>query len=235
MKIISKLKDYYDWCISKRGVDSLVVYNRFGDTWVPNYHYDPNFARERFRHARFFIAGMVYDLVVDPKEKKILWGQDAFDAFALESLETISVNISEAIAVNDDDVKLFLTRPVTYNRFREICSSAYVLRHCIPACWTDNLVYRENPNEYFSCPVIMTDTPRTNNRLFMDVKLSDWNFGGIVDAETMFDNIYNWLLQRMEKTIVNNQTDKEKIVSYGFDLKSSFRVDGEKKGRKKNR
>jgi hypothetical protein len=84
----------------------------------------------------------------------------------------------------------------------------------------------------------MTDTPSANNRLYMNVKLSDWNFGAIVDPEKMFDIIYNWLLQRQDKTIVDNRTDKEKIVSHGFDLKSSFRLGadgncGEKVGRPK--
>jgi hypothetical protein len=221
MKIISNFKDYYDWCVSSRGVDPKVVYNRNSEPRLPDYSYNRWFPRERFNCVRFFIAGSVYDLLIDPKEKKVLCGQDALNALAIESIEKIYI-APEAIGFKNDGCwELFLTEPVPYNTFRGIYNNFNAIR---PSYWSKGLPFKSNPNEHFDCPVIMTDTPSANNRLYMNVKLSDWNFGAIVDPEKMFDIVYNWLLQRQDKTIVDNRTDKEKIVSHGFDLKSSFRL-----------
>jgi hypothetical protein len=54
--------------------------------------------------------------------------------------------------------------------------------------------------------------------------LSDFKFGKYLAAEEIYKEIYtfiSWLKDHPE--IPNNQTDKEKILTHGFDLKDSFR------------
>lgn len=52
-------------------------------------------------------------------------------------------------------------------------------------------------------------------------KLSEFNFGSIISAEEIWDQIYNWQCQVPEHK--SNQTNSDKIVSHGFDLRESFR------------
>lgn len=54
--------------------------------------------------------------------------------------------------------------------------------------------------------------------------LSNFKIPSIIDANTMYENIYNflgWLKDNPQPP--NNQTDKDKIVAHGFDCKNSFR------------
>jgi hypothetical protein len=68
-------------------------------------------------------------------------------------------------------------------------------------------------NEKMKCPVVVGD--------IINPKLADFNFAKIFSPEDAFITISNWLSR--EKEIINLQTDKEKVVSHGFDLKKSFR------------
>ena len=54
--------------------------------------------------------------------------------------------------------------------------------------------------------------------------LADFGFGGQIEAHKMYEKIYaflGWLKDNPAPP--DNQTDKEKIVSHGFDKKTSFR------------
>lgn len=51
--------------------------------------------------------------------------------------------------------------------------------------------------------------------------LKQYDFHNVYSAEEIWIHISNWLSR--SKNIPNNQTNKEKIVSAGFDLKTSFR------------
>jgi hypothetical protein len=39
----------------------------------------------------------------------------------------------------------------------------------------------------------------------------------------VWEDVYNYIRSKKEKIIIDNRTDKEKIISAGFDVKSSFR------------
>jgi hypothetical protein len=54
--------------------------------------------------------------------------------------------------------------------------------------------------------------------------LAEWNFPKMIPADEMYNKIYTWLCWSIDNPpIPNNQTDKEKVVSHGFDVKKSFR------------
>lgn len=54
-----------------------------------------------------------------------------------------------------------------------------------------------------------------------EIRLSDFGIQKIITAEEMWLRINNFLLR--EKKLPDNQTNREKILSAGFDLKTSFR------------
>lgn len=73
---------------------------------------------------------------------------------------------------------------------------------------------------YIKCPIV-----KFYGRDIYDFlefpKLEDFNFGSIIPAEEIWNLIYNWASQVPDHE--NNQTNSDKIVSHGFDLKESFR------------
>lgn len=78
-------------------------------------------------------------------------------------------------------------------------------------------------NEKYNCPIIYSRLNCTNSEEYMTNYpiLKDLNFHKVYTAEQVFLMLSEWIAR--EKPIINNQTDKEKIVSAGFDLKTSFR------------
>jgi hypothetical protein len=54
--------------------------------------------------------------------------------------------------------------------------------------------------------------------------LAEWNFPKMISADDMYHKIYTWLCWIIDNPpIPNNQSDKEKIISHGYDPKTSFR------------
>lgn len=51
--------------------------------------------------------------------------------------------------------------------------------------------------------------------------LKDYNIASVMDADTIYCLLIDFLSK--DRTVINPLTDKQKIVSNGFDLKSSFR------------
>lgn len=228
MKIISKFQDYYDYCVSRRGIDPHVVYDRRnGTTRAPIFsrHYLHSYSG-RIDHVRFYIAGMVYDILLDNHAGRILHGQEAFEFISQDKDSKIQAVVSEMVVYKWYSIggNTLLIQPVTFERFKEIYNNPALIKLKSIKSNDDFIPHDTDPNDYFDAPVVFTESPRSNYNFKTDAQLKAWGFASIVPAEQMFDLIYNWLLQRKEKTIQkNNQTDKEKIVSHGFDLKTSFR------------
>jgi hypothetical protein len=51
--------------------------------------------------------------------------------------------------------------------------------------------------------------------------LKDYQFHKVYDAQTLWNMIYDWMSK--DKQIIDKRTNKEKILSNGFDYKESFR------------
>ena len=93
----------------------------------------------------------------------------------------------------------------------------------------DKVYEPEGPNFILDCPILI----RTGNGRFIRDKreyegqydafplLKDYNVQSVFTPEEIWLLLVDWL--SVEKPVVNNLTNKEKIVTHGFDLKSSFR------------
>lgn len=80
-----------------------------------------------------------------------------------------------------------------------------------------------NLNEKYRTPVVIQAVGWRANYPHIPV-LADYGFASIIPPEKMYMTIYNylgWLKDNPEPP--NNQTDKQKVVAHGFDLKKSFR------------
>lgn len=79
-------------------------------------------------------------------------------------------------------------------------------------------------NEKEKCPIVLIGNPHKsrcdyNGRLYP--KLSDMEFARIMDADTIFKLLAQYLSPK--DITPQPMTDKEKIVSHGYDIKRSFR------------
>lgn len=202
MKLISNFKDYYDYLIgSKYGIDPLVVYERICST--------------EGKDSQWHKSGINRPLFLDFPDRYESWiiqfcgvtyyghhynKQFYYGESAKEHIPYHVDNTTRGVCKDEHPNGAEL-----YNQFG---FKLYGKR-------TD---YNEREN----CPVVLIQGGGIKN-----VKLSDYGFGRIVPPEEAFLKITDFLSR--EKEIINNQTDKEKIVSHGFDTKTSFRKEKKKR------
>lgn len=102
---------------------------------------------------------------------------------------------------------VFLCR-VTYLHSTEGISNLddIIITADIPACLTDQVTDNWIFRVFAKNPI-----------------LKNSGINKIVPAEDMWQNIYNFLLNQTGQNIQDNRTDVQKLESFGFDKKSSFR------------
>lgn len=84
-------------------------------------------------------------------------------------------------------------------------------------CNKNSDAYKPNINVQYNCPVILT----YSYEVVKNPKLSMFDFGKYLSPELIYQLLYDWCSTNFIPE--DTRTDKEKIVSNGFDLKSSFR------------
>lgn len=212
MNIISKFKDYYDYLSGIWGVDPLLTYVRQGEM-KPDLLSD--YAKIRIYIGGILIEGFYYkgnfyygenlnqfSKPIPPymTHKQGYTYQKLVEEYGLPELNTSNlVWISPAYL---KDVKY--TRPL-----------ADIIIHKTPIVDPLNINNEEN------CPVIV----KVNKNIFRNCSLKDLNISSILDAETVYHLISDWLsLQRTKKEDRDDsRTNEQKIESFGFDKKTSFR------------
>lgn len=90
-------------------------------------------------------------------------------------------------------------------------NSIYVLKK-------PELVEQNSPNEMLSCPILLWVN---SNKYKKFPILKELNLVKLLPAHDIWIMLSDWIGK--DRGIINKQTDKEKIISNGFDLKKSFR------------
>lgn len=198
MKIISKFKDYYDYLQGVNGIDTLVVLDRTEFSTKP-------FEPAENTIVRFFICG--YQVEGLYKNGKFLFGKEIEEFTCDEKFYTY-----------DDDQE---------NYYYLKGKSKY---------YYDSKVLREpkllskSPNDILNCPILIqdvfgkckiTDSYNSTIKYSKFPILREYDLAKVFPPDKIWLLLYNWLSK--EVIIEDKQTDKEKIVSKGFDLKHSFR------------
>lgn len=204
MKIISKFKDYYDYLTGIYGIDEKVVYVRqmttsggkpelihFSST---NDCYWPNFGKFEVKLSVLYVLGVKY--VFCEYKGKIYYG---------EEIESI---------LDKKDIYNISELKTTYKNAVFGISEFWRSTPAIHLSKTDL-------NDKYNCPIIIGPLYDSPDQRYLNPRLSDYEFGRIIDPTTMYYNLSTFLAR--EKVIEDKMSDKEKIVSHGFDLKTSFR------------
>lgn len=206
MKIISKFKDYYDYMAGIWGIDEKIIYNR--QPFTLNYkgeklpasppRIEYPILNDRYHptyvYLKYFaVCGVAYVFV--PFDNKIYYGTEIKELFDNHSIKNI------------EDLKYNYSNYVEYNGIS----------------WRgeDSTIHNKPTklNDIHNCPIIQADIDGNVN--YLNPKLSEFDFGRIIDPQTLYLGLSNWLSR--ETPIINNMSNKEKILSHGFDLKTSFR------------
>ncbi len=75
-------------------------------------------------------------------------------------------------------------------------------------------------NSKLDCPIVVESIWGVTTFCNYPI-LKDFNFHKVMDSHTIWIKLSEWLGK--EKLVLNNQSNQEKIVSHGFDTKTSFR------------
>lgn len=206
MKILGNIKDYYDYLQGTYGIDPKVVYERIcmtlvGDKWVKQGIYKPEYLNPPADPSPYYekpSSVYFYVLAICGKLYCVFIHNRKFyfpdHTDALEKLESRVDKVS---------------RQYMRNRYSD---SALHLR-------------KTDVNEKENCPVCLIDTNSYHRgalgAMVKNVRLSDFGIGQIISPNDMYIMISNFLSR--EKVVIDNRTDVQKIVSKGFDKKTSFR------------
>lgn len=203
MKLISNFKDYYDYLIgAKFGIDPKVVYERVCST--------------EGKDSEWHKSGIYRPLFLDFPDKYESWMIQfcgmSYYGHHYQGKYYYGQNAEEQLPYHIDGTT------------RDTCRDARPNDAPIFNKWGMKLY--ENPidhNQRTNCPIVLIQ----GASVIKNVKLSDFGFASIIPPEEAFLKLTDYLSR--EKEIVNNQTDKEKIISHGFDTKISFRKEKKKR------
>lgn len=190
MKIISKIKDYYDYLQGIYGIDEKLVLDRTTYTHTIKYN---DYDTIRIYLCDIQIEGMYYG-------GEFLYGDE---------LKKYSLSTNECVTNQYSHYTISPRNSITYN---------VILKQ------PQKII--NSPNDIENCPILISRFYSRNNYgkdicLNKYPILKDYNLNKVFTPEQVFLMLSEWLGK--EKIIENNQTDKEKILSAGFDLKTSFR------------
>jgi len=203
MKIISKYKDVYDYLTGIYGEDPLLILDRR--------EFDINrISASQFYNTKIqlFIGGYVIDGVIPKSIPKFVFG-DAIDLISLPetSKYTLLYLRDETKNVDISDIRKIDTGP------RGSCRSAFIIKKLRVDVTKLNL--KED------CPIIL----KCYSDIIKFPILSEIGIVPTLSPEFIYKLISDWLSEK--RSSMENQslpmTNKEKITSKGFDLKTSFR------------
>ncbi len=199
MKILSKYKDFYDYLVGIYGVDEKLVLDRTKFDKLEPVSKSFNFTKGNFYICNYNIEGLWID-------GKFITGTD------LEEYDEPDLKLNNYL-----EYKFGRSLDRNYYRIRNGKNVITVLKSA------RELELKYSPNIKYDCPILYSGESYFGNepKYFRFPKLEGLNIQKHFTPEQIWILLSNWLSK--EKPIVNNQTDKEKIVSHGFDLKTSFR------------
>jgi hypothetical protein len=206
MKIISKYKDYYDYLVGIYGEDPLAVFDRRFDVIQK-----PSIFADEYVPYEIAIAGKIFK-IYQYREKFYYTPEELFELNAL----LLDAN----------------KRPLAYShrhRYDKREISIETFRHMKEIDEEKSIT---DINHLLRKPILLRDHFGTlihvdkskNESKWSVIRLEDFHINKYVDPSAVFREISGFLLWLNDNPeIPNNQTNNEKIVTHGFDLKHSFR------------
>lgn len=210
MVLISKFKDYYDYLIHQYGKDPNIVWTRkASNTNIFKHESD----RRYFIHV--YICGYVYDGIYD--NGKFYYGEDLLKFNDSDTEHRISYILSKRSDLKKESI---------------VCVK-YKTIHRVQSIYLSTKPYKDiyNTNKEHKSPICiyyrdgLSFDGLYQNRMYenvaTDINLSEIGFAKVLPAQEIYLKLVDWLTPVDE--VVDTRTNEEKILTNGFDLKTSFR------------
>ncbi len=210
MLILSKYKDYYDYLSGIYGVDPKIVLDRRIET--PAFEFFQN----ETKLLHFYICGLTCLGVY--KQGKFYWTDD------LKSLETRTEE-----EIDKYKGKKLYNHPgeLTYDqivRVQVVDPSERFIRTGAAHSNVPIVPYKDKQehNKTQNCPIIYDQYGSGNPNHFVNYpRLDQFKINRLIPPQDIYLMLSEWLSPKDD--VITPMTDKQKIVSAGFDLKHSFR------------
>lgn len=210
MRIISKYKDYYDYLQGIWGSDEKLILDRT--------EFSPKIlSYDDFQIITLYICG--YKIQGLAMGGEFLWGDDMLPYIEKDRKTGLP---KESKKTGGDDgfwMKGFdgfehmweIDLPSNFKPWN--WTTYYILKY--------PLLKREpSPNTIENCPILLE---RWKGQYQHNPILKDLNFHKFWSAEEIWIKLSEWLARQHTEIVHDTRTNKEKVLSAGFDLKTSFR------------
>ena len=224
MKIISKFKDFYDYKVAKYGVDEKLIYNRKTSC---------DYYKMRFQYL---------NLHKNVPEKVLV---EDFDNILKEHIKFFDkTNHNKILIVGEKIVHLFFTENGVYTHF-DIKNPKDIGGETIYKYWAYydatkkitfndgkkieiHITFNELWNDFFAYDRKIARYDNSVYKFTYNPNLSQ--IGVYIDEDFIWQSLAEFLSnKRSEKEISPEVSNENKILSKGFDLKTSFRPNMKKK------
>lgn len=202
MRIIDKNRDFYDYF---QDYDSDIVFDRRGSRILSNEELNAWSLYNRYKSEftdKYFLLQIGYTnwlILAKPINiDKNTYGYFTVNDFSLELAE-IWKDYNKSVDFKFGEIKIHYTLEyITSKKFNHKTA-------LIDDIKLGNFEYKNNFVE--KSPIILNKT----------------KLPSILNAQDIYLAIEEWLSHKKDDIVYDTMTDKEKIVSHGFDTKSSFR------------
>ena len=243
MKIISKFKDFYDYKVTKYGVDEKLVYTRV----TKNFRNSPrlfsiNKTQPDYNNKILFVGDKI--VLIFKTEEKL------YTQFDLEDIELLKAKNSNVRVKNfsyymkDSEITFLDGNTIFVNSFINI--DLYDLLKMNRKTFYNFFIKNkkdffdiDEENNFFNEPIVLIEFLENvtdhDNRRSISVYKKTYNpnlsqMGVYIDEDFIWQNLVEFLSnKRSEKEISPEASNENKILSKGFDLKTSFRPNMKKK------
>ena len=202
MRIIDKNRDYYDYL---QDYDSDIVFDRRGSRILSNEELNTWSLYNRYKSEftdKYFLLQIGYTnwlILAKPTNiDKDTYGYFTVNDFSLELIEMWK-DYNKSVDFKFGEIKLYHTIEFLFSKKYDYKTPL------IDDVKLGNFEYKNNFTE--KSPIILNKT----------------KLPSILNAQDVYLAIEEWLSHKKDDIVHDSMTDKEKIVSHGFDTKSSFR------------
>ena len=243
MKIISRFKDFYDYKVEKYGIDEKIIYNRITKIFrnFPRI-FTKNEVQPDYNNKILFVGDKIV-LVFKTKEK-------LYTQFDLEDIELLKAKNSNVRVKNfsyymkDSEITFLDGNTIFLNSFVNI--DLYEMLKMNRKTFYNFFIKNkkdffdiDEENNFFNEPIVLIEFLENvtdhDNRRSTSVYKKTYNpnlsqMGIYIDEDFVWQSLVEFLSnKRSEKEISPEVSNENKILSKGFDLKTSFRPNMKKK------
>ena len=235
MKIISKFKDFYDYKVEKYGVDEKIIYNRITKIFT-NFPriFTKNEVQPDYNNKILFVGDKIV-LVFKTMEK--LYTQFDFENIELLKAKSSNVRIKNFFYHMKDSELTFLDgNTIVVNSIVDV--DLYEMLQMSRKTFYNFFIKNEKDN-FLNEPIVLIEFLENvkdhDKRRNVSVYKRTYNpnlkeLGLYFDEDFVWQSLVEFLSnKRSEKEISPEVSNENKILSKGFDLKTSFRPNMKKK------